>query len=171
MKRTVSILIATFCFFSVFAAESRLEVGLSPISTQCTIGSDGVSMLSDKGAGLSFCFSQRESNAIVGFGIDVDVFAFDGASEAPAFDSDASVYAKVGLAFGRRIQTSVSLCSGFKSRPREKAFVPALGIEGKLLAAPTRNLAIGLCSMLDLTTLESKEVWTLSNSIVLSWRI
>lgn len=171
MKRIVSILLAVFCFFSVFAAESRLEVGLSPVSMQYTAASDGASTLSDKGSGLSFCFSQREANAIIGFGVDVDVFAFDEASGSVAFDADTALYAKVGLAFGRRIQTSVSLCSGFKSRPKEKAFVPALGLEGKILAAPTRNLAFGLCSMLDLTTLEGRDVWTLSNSVVLSWRM
>lgn len=171
MKRTVSILLVVFCLFSVFAAESRLEVGLSPVSIQYTAASDGASTLSDKGVGLSFCFSQREANAIIGFGVDVDVFAFDETLGSVAFDADTSLYAKVGLAFGRRIQTSVSLCSGFKYRPKEKAVVPALGIEGKILAAPTRNLAFGFCSMLDLTTLEGREVWTLSNSVVLSWRI
>lgn len=171
MKRTVSILLVVFCLFSVFAAESRLEVGLSPVSIQYTVESNGISTLSDKGAGLSLCFSQREANAIIGFGVDVDVFAFDETLGSVAFDADTSLYAKVGLAFGRRIQTSVSLCSGFKYRPKEKAVVPALGIEGKILAAPTRNLAFGFCSMLDLTTLEGREVWTLSNSVVLSWRI
>lgn len=164
-------MLVVFCLFSVFAAESRLEVGLSPVSIQYTVESNGISTLSDKGAGLSLCFSQREANAIIGFGVDVDVFAFDETLGSVAFDADTSLYAKVGLAFGRRIQTSVSLCSGFKYRPKEKAVVPALGIEGKILAAPTRNLAFGFCSMLDLTTLEGREVWTLSNSVVLSWRI
>ena len=158
MKRTVSIFLAAFCFFSVFAAESRLEVGLSPVSIQYTSTSDGASTLSDKGAGLFFCFSQREANAIIGFGVDVDAFAFDEVAGSVAFDADTSLYAKVGLAFGRRIQTSVSLCSGFKYRPKETTVVPALGVEGKILAAPTRNLAFGFCSMLDLATLEGGEV-------------
>lgn len=167
------------------AAESRLEAYLSPNSVSFVdfpnargIAGARSPIVSNNGIGAGMGWTQMEGAAIVGFGFDADLFAFRTDTDAGRFRMDASIYAKVGVAAGSRIQTSLMLCSGLKALLGDgKALIPALGVELQVLGAPSRNLAMGFRILADLTSVEgatqltASETYSLSASLVLSWRL